>query len=129
MEDGEQITFGHFFDEIYEWAEKNGNGGHFFMERWTQLEETVMTFEKARVLPLSDGLVRAFAQDMQTYFIDYLAISVDTVSIVTREGHAFLMAIHGIASKLGIELDLREIDVTLSPMDYVIAIAHSSVHC
>lgn len=62
----EQVSFGEFFDQVLQWGEVNFKEGVIFLEKWQEIPSDV-SLEEARAMVLDDGLVRAFADDMQAY--------------------------------------------------------------
>lgn len=110
-----QHTYGEFIDLV---KKTKGGEASAFMDEWAALA-TEEQWEEFRPLPLDKGMVLNLAQDMNGYFHERLnGIYTDALYVSTvRRGHEFLKEIHSAAVKLGIDVDLAEIDTPLSMAD------------
>ena len=110
-----QNTYGDFIDlvektEITEAA--------VFIEQWKKLA-TDEQWKKYRTISLGPELITGFAWDVVTHFRRRIA-GIDTeelYSLVIKDGHDFLREVCEKATKLGVQVNLDQIDAPLTPSE------------
>lgn len=92
-----------------------------FIEEWKALV-TESEWEEYRPLPLTPDLVINFAESMVIYFWERIAgIHTDALYARTiKRGHAFLQEVHEKAAKLGVPVELEQIDAPLTPSEVLV---------
>ncbi len=112
-------TYGEFVDLMEKLAEETGNiDAQINIKEWKKLA-TDEQWKEFRPLSLAPDLVINFAEDMVSYFKEHIS-GTCTDELYTerkKDGHAFLREIHKAAKELGIDVDIRRIDVPLTPSD------------
>lgn len=119
-------SFGEFFDEV---KKTDGVMAEIFMKRWVGLVPP-SKWEEIRLLPLDMGMALNFAEDMAAYYQATIRMieSPFLYEDAIREGHEFLQGVHSVMEKFGLEIDIQEIDVPLTPSEVVglLPLSHSS---
>jgi len=112
------MTYGEFTDVMRKVAEGVGAEAEGLFEEW---HDTVPgdQIEDIRKLPLGEGEVRNFVEDMATMFREVVGFTdgVELYASRIEEGHSFLRAIRDKCVELGIDVSSIEIDVPLSSSD------------
>jgi len=115
------MTYGEFVDAMREAAKINTEAEVEF-ERWVA-RASEEQWEEYRLLPLGEGEVLNFAEDMALAFQLMLSHTCGDELYEQRlkGGHHFLRVIHAKLVELGIEVELSRIDVPLTPSDSMVA--------
>ena len=117
-------------------AEKQGTYGEFiaavedttcfeaksFIEEWKGLT-TEEAWKVFRPMPLTPDLVICFAEDMVHFFRERIN-GICTEALYTKTiglYHGFLREVHEKAVKLGVQVELNQIDVPLTPSEAIAA--------
>ena len=112
------MKYGEFTDAMREVAKSTGIEAEMLFEEWynTAPEDRLAEY---RELPLGEGEVRNFAEDMATLFQKVIGFTDGEELCAERmkEGHSFLRAIYAKCVELGIDVGNIKIDVPLSPSD------------
>lgn len=113
-----QKTFSDFFSKVEEVLKDDIIDANFFVERWVKMVSKER-WEEVKAMPLTLELVVTFAEDMVSMYWERISsIETDALySMAINEGHSFLRNIHKIATELGLETDIRQIDSPLTPSD------------
>ncbi len=101
--------------------------GTFFVSDY--LEDSKRQLEEQREMPLTEELVISFVKDMQYRIRDRLSgiCTEGLYDMVRNDGHAFLRAISGLASKLGLNLNLDNIDAPLTLTEMLVKCGYATV--
>ena len=113
------MKYGEFIDAMREVA-KGADHAEVLFEEWYDLaskEQWIGYYE----LPLGEGLVRGFTQDMATSFRDLISgtCGSELYARIIKDGHFFLQAIRSKCVELDIDVSNIKIDVPLSPSDAI----------
>jgi hypothetical protein len=117
-----QITYGEFVDLMEKIAKDTGNvDAQINIEDWKALA-TEEQWKEFRPLLLTPELVINFAEDMASYFWEHISgTCIDELYMQRKkDGHEFLRKIHEAVVGLDIDIDIRKIDVPLSPSDILV---------
>ena len=111
------MKYGEFVDAMREVAKVNFEAGQLFQEWYGMATEE--QWQDYRELPLGEGEVRNFAEDMASLFQRVIGFTDDEELYAMRikDGHALLQAIRAKCIELGIDIINIQIDVPLSPSD------------
>ncbi len=111
------VTYGEFVDTMRKVAESVDHAEILF-EEWINIEPTE-PWEELRTMPVGEGEVRNFVEDMVTSFRELVEGTCleDLHATRINDGHTFLLAIHSKLAELGIVADLGDVNVPLSPSD------------
>ena len=114
------LTYGQFVDAMQEVAKGVGHAEVLF-EEWYELA-TEAQWREYRQLPLDEGKMLNFTDDMVSSFRRLIGGTCTDQLYAQRinDGHAFLQAIHQKCLELGIQVDMKDIDMPLSPSDAII---------
>ena len=127
MTNGASRTFGAFFDAVaVAVAAEHIGYAHVHMAEWCRADSGI-TWKAARAMELSDGLFRAFAQDMDAEFRDLLRGTSGESAYAHRlqAGQQCQRVIARIGREFGLpEAVCAEADAPLTPSD---ALARSQV--
>ena len=117
-----QHTYGEFVDLMEELAKQTGNvDAQITIEDWKALA-TEKQWKEFRPLLLTPDLVINFAEDMVSSFQEHISGTCTDELYMQRkkDGHEFLRKIHEAVVGLGIDIDVRKIDVPLTPTDLLV---------
>ena len=112
-----QNTYGDFIDLI---EKTKITKAAVFIERWKKLA-TEEQWKEYRPLPLTPELIMGFAEDTATHFQRRIA-GIDTeelYTLVIKDAHAFFREVHEKAQKLGMQIELNQIDTSLTPSEVI----------
>ena len=122
-------TYGEFIAAMEEVAvEISSVNAEIFLEQWKALA-TEEDWQKFRPMLLTKELVLRFAEDMALYYAKVISRTETKKLYVSRveDGHAFLREIHAKAKAFGIDIEIEEIDVPLTPTDSIVATGAAQV--
>ena len=113
------MKYGEFVDAMREVAKINTDAELLF-EEWFSMA-TEEQWREYHELPLGEGEVRNFTEDMASLFQKVIGTTdgEELYAMRIRGGHAFLQAIHAKCAELGIDVRNIQIDVPLSPSDAI----------
>lgn len=114
------MKYGKFIDAMHEVAKSANLDAEMLFEGWYKLA-TEDQWKDYRELPLGEGEVRNFAEDMAASFQKVIGFTdgEELYAMRIRDGHSFLQAIHAKCVELGIDVSNIKIDVPLSPSDAI----------
>ena len=115
------MNYREFVDALHEVAKSIGSiDAEMLFEEWYAMA-TEEQWGDYRKLPLGDGEVQNFAEDMAALFQKVIGFTdgEELYMMRMREGHSFLRAIHAKCLELGINVSNIRIDVPLSPSDAI----------
>jgi hypothetical protein len=113
------MKYGEFIDAMEQVAQINFDA-KFVFEEWHDMA-TDEQWQEYRELPLGEGEVRNFVEDMATGLQKVLSYidGEELYAMTLEDGHAFLQAIQAKCIELGIDISNIQIDVPLSPSDAI----------
>jgi len=111
------MKYGEFVDAMREVAKINTDAELLF-EEWHDMA-TEEQWREYRELPLGEGEVQNFAEDMASLFQKVIGFTdgEELYRMHIEDGHAFLQAIQAKCVELGIDVSNVRIDAPLSPSD------------
>ena len=121
-----QVTYGQFIDLV----EKTEIGeARIMIEEWKALATEEEEWKGYRPLPLTSDLVIGFAEDMANLFRQRLSgICTDTLyERITKDAHAFLVEISEKAKQLGIQVDIKQVNLPITITEVLIASGYTKI--